>query len=338
MGNSPEHWSEWEVDPSTRSSVHLWTKYLPINATVATGGTTLLTVSRGTPSVNKVTNPSFESSDLTMYTEIGTGTAPPDAGGRVAYSSDSEIATPTYAANGIAGRSYVAKVTAAGDSAADSNGFYWTSEAIPGHGQYGNTLIGSCFVSSTQSASAAGTVKMVIYNSSGEVLATGDTITLTQAWQRASVSYGLRAGLAAAQYRVGIVAASVWALNTTPYYVDGFMVENNQDGALGEYTDGGQAIDSGGATYEWDGTADASESYKRIGISRIRGIRIKNDDGSNPIYLCIDTDASTANGIKIAGGETFETNWPIDAESKLTAISTGGSVAVHGVVWGVHQN
>ena len=88
MGNSPELWAEWEVDPSTRSSVHLWTKYLPINATVTTGGITLLTVARGIPSVNKVTNPSFENSDLTMYTEIGTGTAPPDSGARNSYASD----------------------------------------------------------------------------------------------------------------------------------------------------------------------------------------------------------------------------------------------------------
>ena len=337
MGNSPEHWAEWEVDPSTRSSVHLWTKYIPINATVATGGTTLLTVSRGIPSVNKVTNPSFENSDLTMYTEIGTGTAPPDAGGRITYASDGEIGAPTFAANGIDGRTYVAKVTAAGNSADGSNGFYWTTGHEAGHAQYGNTIVGSCYVSGEQSATAAGSVKMVIYDSSGTVLATGDTITLTQSWQRASVKHFLPRGLAAAQYRVGIVAASAFAINNSPYYVDGFMVENRTDGLLGDYTDGGQAIDAG-ATYEWDGTADASESYKRIGISRIRGIRIKNDDGSNPIYLCIDNDASTTNGIKIVGGETFETNWPIDAESKITAISTGGSAAVHGVVWGVHQN
>ena len=113
MGNTPEHWAEWEVDPSTRSSVHLWTKYLPLNATFTTSGITLLTVSRGIPSVNNVTNPSFESSDLTMYTEIGTGTAPPDSGGRITYASDGEVTAPTFDAAGIAGRAYVAKVTAA---------------------------------------------------------------------------------------------------------------------------------------------------------------------------------------------------------------------------------
>ena len=178
---------------------------------------------------------------------------------------------------------------------------------------------------------------MVIYDSSGIVLATGDTITLTQSFQRASVKHFLPRGQAAAQYRVGIVAASVFAINDSPYYVDGFMVENRQDGLLGDYTDGGQSISSG-SSYEWDGTADASESFKRIGISRIRGIRIVNEDANNPIYLCIDTDASTTNGIKIAGAETFETNWPIDADTKITAISTGGNAAAHGVVWGVHQN
>ena len=108
MGNSPEHWAEWEVDPSTRSSVHLWTKYLPITGSISTGGTDLLIISRGTPSVNKVTNPSFETgSPPTGYTEI-------TAGGlsQVAVSGDGEISAPTFAANGIDGRAYVAKVTA----------------------------------------------------------------------------------------------------------------------------------------------------------------------------------------------------------------------------------
>ena len=334
MGNTPEHWAEWEVDPTTRSSVHLWTKYLPLNATVTTSGITLLTINRGIPSVNKVTNPSFETgSPPTGYTEItASGLS------QVAVSGDGEISAPTFTANGIAGRANVAKVTAAGNSAADANGFYWTTANEAGHAQYGNTLIGSCFVSSEQSSSAAGSVKMVIYDSVGTVLATGDTATLTQAWQRINVKHFLPRGTAAVPYRVGIVAASAWAINTTPYYVDGFMVENRTDGQLGNYTDGAQTIDTGGATYEWDGTADASESLKKIGLSRVRGIRVVNEHATNPVYLCIDTDASTTNGIKIAGTETFETNWPIDADTKITAISTGGSAAVHGVVWGVHQN
>jgi len=336
MSNSPDLWAEWEVDPSTRTSIHLWTKYLPILETVTTSATTLFTVDRGTPAVNLVTNPSFEAADLTMFTEIGVGVAPPDAASLVAVSGDGEISAPTYAANGIAGGATVVKVSAAANGADGSNGFYWTTSNLGGDGQFGSTIIGSVFVSGEQSATALGSVKMVIYDSSGTVLATGSTITLSQAWQRASVKYFLSHSKAPAQYRVGLVAASAFNMSTSPYYVDGFMVEHKQGGNVGDYTDGAQAL-ANGATHEWLGAANASVSRKRMGISHIRGIRIVNEHATNPVYLCIDTDASTTNGIKIAGTETFETNWPIDAKTKITAIATGGSAVVHGVIWGVHQ-
>jgi len=66
-------WAGWEVDPSTRTSTHAFTKYYPFrDASVANDAvTTILTVDRGIPSVNLVTNPSIESSTLTMYTASG---------------------------------------------------------------------------------------------------------------------------------------------------------------------------------------------------------------------------------------------------------------------------
>ena len=69
----PEHWPEWEVDPSTRTSVHPFTKYSPISATVGTTAADLYTVSRGRPAVNLVTNPSIEAADITMFTASGAG-------------------------------------------------------------------------------------------------------------------------------------------------------------------------------------------------------------------------------------------------------------------------
>ena len=56
----PEVWPSWEIDPSTRTSVHVWTKYAPIDVSVGTSAVDLFTVDRGVPSVNLVKNPSFE--------------------------------------------------------------------------------------------------------------------------------------------------------------------------------------------------------------------------------------------------------------------------------------
>jgi len=66
-------WAGWEIDPSTRTSTHAFTKYFPFrDASVANDAvTTILTVDRGMPSINLVTNPSIESSTLTMYTASG---------------------------------------------------------------------------------------------------------------------------------------------------------------------------------------------------------------------------------------------------------------------------
>ena len=88
------------------------------------------------------------------------------------------------------------------------------------------------------------------------------------------------------------------------------------------------------------GTANASVSRVRPGIRVIRGIRLKNDS-ANPVYIGIDTDLTTTNlkveGIQVLQNETFETNFPIDARSKITVRTTGGSSTVHGVVWGLHE-
>ena len=56
----PENWPEWEIDPSTRTSVHVWNKYVPIDTTVGTSAVDLLTVSRGEPAVNLIKNPSID--------------------------------------------------------------------------------------------------------------------------------------------------------------------------------------------------------------------------------------------------------------------------------------
>ena len=266
MAINGENWIEWEVDPSTRSSVPLWTKYVPLSASVGTSAADIFTVSRGTPAVNLVKNPSFESATLTEFTKIGDGVAPPDAGGRITYASDGEVADDM---SGVDGRTYVAKVSrGSGNSTANSDGFYW-KDTLAGLGQYGSTVAFSLYVRGLEN-SPAGTVKLqIIDDSDGTVLVDGAAHTLTSDFARLSLEHKIEKGNPKT-LRFAIVAASVFALNSKFYYVDAFMVENRIDGETTDYVDGGQPLGSGGEAYQWEGTADASVSKRRPGINRIR--------------------------------------------------------------------
>ena len=72
-------------------------------------------------------------------------------------------------------------------------------------------------------------------------------------------------------------------------------------------------------------------------MSVIRGLRLKNDHASINVYVAFDQTASATTGFVIAPGEVFETSWPIDFRTKISAVAASGTPAIHGVVWGIHQ-
>ena len=94
----PEVWPSWELDPSTRTSVHVWTKYAPIDVSVGTSAVDLLSVDRGVPSVNLVKNPSFEVNTLTDFTASGSAISQSSA--QAATGSNSLLVNPANAAAG----------------------------------------------------------------------------------------------------------------------------------------------------------------------------------------------------------------------------------------------
>ena len=168
---------------------------------------------------------------------------------------------------------------------------------------------------------------MTIENSSGEVLATGTTVNLSTSWQRLTVRCSLPRG--AAEYRV---AVRTTAQHNITWYNDKWHVEVRNDGNITDYVDGEQ-----GLNYEWVGTAHESASKKRVGMSMIRGLRLKNDHASIAVYVAFDQTASATTGFQIAGGEVFETTWPIDFRGRISAVAASGTPTIHGVVWGIHQ-
>ena len=216
-----------------------------------------------------------------------------------------------------------------------SNVFYWKGD-FAATGQYGSTIVFSAYVRGT-TTSPAGSVKLqIIDDADGTVLATSATHTLTSTFVRINVKADVLRG-APKTFRCAIVAGSAWALNSKPYYVDAIQVENRLDGQITDYIDGAQAATAGGATYEWSSTAHLSTSKRRKGINRIRGFKLKNDHGSQDLYIAID-DTATTSSIHLKTGETIETNWPIDAKVNMSAVASGASTTCHGVVWGVHEN
>jgi len=109
------------------------------------------------------------------------------------------------------------------------------------------------------------------------------------------------------------------------------MVEIRNDTiAASTYLDG-----ASGVGYSWQDTAHASASKKRPDMTVVRGIKLVNDTGSVAVYVAFDATATATSGIKVNGGETFETNWPIDFRKNVSVVAASGTPAIHGVIWGI---
>lgn len=304
----PESWASWELDPSTRQSVHVWTKYEPFDVSVGTTSTALWTANRGVPSVNLVNNPSFETTVLTEFTESGSDIA----------RSNTMTASGTYALS----------VDPANSAAGE--GFYWTISS-PGHPE-GSSLIAQCEV---RAGGTGGDMKIEIRKVVAgveSVIATSATQTISNSqWDRVTISAAMEVGLT--EYRVYVISHTQ---HNVTFHVDKFMVEQRKDGQITDYVDG-----SLGNNYEWFGAAHASPSKRRPGIAVVRGIRITNGHGSNTINVSFDTVATAAGtastGVLLKTAATWETQWPIDVQKNVNVIASGASTQVYGVVWGVHS-
>ena len=295
----------WEVDSSTRQSVHPYTKYSPFRSATSTTAANLLSIDRGEIAINWVTNPRIEV-DATGYT--ATGSAISRSTSQAATGAASLLTNP---ANSAAGE-----------------GFYWESPNI-GFDVNPQHLTAQCEV---RGASASGSVKIQITDASGNELAASSNTNLTTSFAQITASYTIPGSTAAASYRVYVVSA---AQHNIDWYTDKIMFEVREDtNAVSTYVDGAL-----GLNYEWSGTADASTSRKRPAMSVIRGIQIKNESSSagEIVYVAFDVTASSTTGIPVLAGATYESNFPVDFREKVSVVSASGTPTVSGVVWGVHS-
>ena len=303
-----DEWQSWEVDPSTRTAVHPYTKYAPISATLSTTAEDVFSVDRGHASVNLVTNPRIGAADITMFVAQGLSTAP--------------VRSTTSPALGT----HALEVSTA--NSAKGEGIYWVTPSLTGHPE-GSHIVASCEV---RAASGTNTVAISITDSAGVELATSPATALSTSWQQLSVVYALPMH-SPATYRVEI---STVAQANQDFFIDKIHVEDRKDGTVPVYVDGDVAP-TNGEQYDWLGTANASESKRRPGMSVMRGIRITNEHATIKVYIGLDTTATSTTGITIGGGETWETNWPVDFRTRISAIAASVTPAIHGVVWGIHQ-
>ena len=328
-----EDWTSWEIDPSTRSSVHLWTKYIGVaQQDIGTSAVTLIdTANRGVPAVNLASNPNIENADISMYNKTGGANV---TLARVAYSGEaiSALASPTGVAYGLK----VTRATAVTATAAD--GFYVSTGQLGGGGRYGTAIEASVYVA--KSGSAAANVEMAIQTSAGVDIVTGSSVTLTTTFQRISVAYHIPVGTAA-DYRIQVrPTGTMWANDSTAWYADMFMYELREQNGHSAYVDGHQPLSGTGERYVWDGAADLSASRKHAGMTHVRGIKIINQETyhatNNILTVAFDDVAVDGQGIPVAGGDTFETNWPIEANS-VSIIASSASTTMRGYIWGVHS-
>ena len=296
---------EWEIDSSTRQSVHPYTKYSPFRTATSTTAANLLSIDRGEIAVNWVTNPRIEATDVTIFTATGSAIARDT--GQASVGAASLLTNP---ANSAAGE-----------------GFYWASPAV-GFSVTPQHITAQCEV---RGASASGSVKIQITDASGVELATSADTDLTTSFARITASYSIAGSTAAATYRVYVVSAANHNIN---WYTDKIMFEVREyTNAVSTYVDG-----ASGLNYEWSGTANASTSRKRPAMSVIRGIQIKNESGTSAeiVYVAFDATASATTGIPVLAGATYESNFPVDFRENVSIISASGTPTVSGVVWGVN--
>lgn len=298
----------WESEPSTRQSVHTWTKYQPVDVTLTTAGTAqtlYATSSAGTPTVNLATNPSFETGDPpTSYTASGA----------------------TLARSATIARSYTNSLRITPANIVAGEGAYFTTPLLGSGSDRNNVfyLVVSAYFN--DNAGSGNNARIAIRDTSNALLFAGNNVALAAAWNRSSVVFPLT--ITGTAYRIFFETAAQFA---TVFFVDDFQVEIRRGSDVTAYCDGAQ-----GLNYEWQGTAHASASRRRRGVSVIRGFSLHF---SRDTYIAFDqTTASSATGTFVRAGSDWTPAHPLNIRTNISFVNVnvGELPRVWGALHGVH--
>ena len=312
----------WDTDFSTRQSVHPFDRFKAFNLTAtSTTAADLFTTGRHAvdtrSAVNLFTNPRLNASDESMFTDVGAVT---------------DRSTAVTAARGT----HTLRVTP-GSSAVDL-GFTFPSPTVNYNATKDQVISVSC---EHRGHSAAGNAILEIFPATGvmtttggdpTVLATSGTSTHLTTYKRMEAAYTVPAGTAAASYRFSVTTSTA---NDIVHYVDKIMVEIREDGPnVSTYVDG-----DNGPDHFWASTQDASTSFRKAGMTLIKGLVLKNNssDAAEIVYVSFDSTASATNGISVAAGATLDTtSFALGFNERISVVSASGTPTITGVIWGTH--
>ena len=299
----------WELDnPSTRTSMHLITKWAPVDVTLSVAGTAedLFTADIEPPIVNLVTNPSME-----------TGTPP------IGYTA---VGATLLQSNTVA-RSGTESLSIDPDNSVAGEGAYWTTEDLSGRSSDSNSqLTMSASVYLQDNVNGSETARIEIRSADGLTThTTGNEITLTNAWQRSSAFFPLP--VPGVVYRIYIVTST--AASDPIFYADDLMVAIQRSSAAPTYCDGDV-----GLNYEWVGTAHASRSVKRWGLVAIRAYNLYV---THATYLAFDHTASSSVGRLVrADSDIWQDKLHFNRISFINEIAAE-QPRIYGEILGVHN-
>lgn len=296
----------WEINPSTRASVHLWNKYRPIDVTLSAAGTAedLFNVSTDAPAVNLITNPSMETGDPpTGFTAAGS----------------------TISQSGAQQRSGSNSLSINPDNSAAGEGAYWVTEELASQREGSQQVYAVASVYLRDAAGSGDDARIEIRDSTGgTVHSTGNTVTLSATWTRSSCAFPLT--ITGSTYRIYIVTVSQ---HNTTFFADDMQLELSNNSTSTTYVDGTQGVD-----YEWDGTAHASISRRRYGLVAIRGFDLHTD---LDCYVAFNHTASSTTGVFFRAGTTWSPAWPVHFHNiSIINVNASETPRVRGVIWGTH--
>lgn len=297
----------WEANSSTRTSLQPYTKYVPVDTTLAVAGTAedLYNITNlDLPAINFAPNPGFETgSPPTGYTLVGS----------------------TLASDAGTVRTGAASLSITGAGLVLPEGAYMTTEEFAGPSAPPSRrhVIASAYF--RDAAGGGDAVRIAIRDTSGTLLAAGNEITLSATFQRSVASYATNQTGAA--YRIYFETST--AAHATEFFVDDFMLEHKMASSPAAYVDG-----SLGVNYDWQGTANASQSRRRKGVQVVRGWDLHF---TLDTYVAFDQTASSTTGVFCPAGTDWSTEFQMGFTKNISIINknAGETPQVYGVLWGL---
>ena len=276
-------------------------RYQPVDVTLATTNTVqdLITLSPKKAAVNWFTNPSFGVDDISA-----------------AWTADGAAASRVTTAPRSGTHHLLLNPT---NSAVDE-GAYTLIRNIPASNVNHTYHLGvSAYV---RGATAASDFVIQITDTSGTVLATTATISLTASYVRANVIYTLPIGLTGTDYRVRIATVADHNINI---YVDDLQVEVRDVNEVTDYIN----VTAGAIETAWQGTANASMS-QRLGTLDV--IQYFDLTFVGATYVAFDNvaintignsaaEVAASGSIYVAAGTVWRREWKTNIYSNISFIN-----------------